>query len=160
MHSSELQRALDNVYDQALIYHAFTPYMRDYELVIHASADPATGIRPEYLRYLFTFCVEATTRTALDRDVWHSSLDDRLIRYDTGKDLDGFVWGVNWQPLYPEFRLVPASARARTWSEAMGMDFHEVHIESNGHEISLVFADLAVSRVDAGYAPFTISSEG
>jgi hypothetical protein len=54
---------------------------------------------------------------------------------------------------------VPESARARMWSEAMGMDFHEVHLESNGHDISLVFADLVVTRVDIGYAPFTVSDD-
>jgi hypothetical protein len=109
--SARLQQALDEVYDQALIHHGFTPYMRDYELIVCATADPATGIPPAYLRYRFTFCVEATTRSTLSRDTWQRSHDERLIRYETGKDLDGFVWGVNWQPLDPGFGVVPDSAR-------------------------------------------------
>ncbi|WP_456238052.1 YxiG-like protein [Micromonospora auratinigra] len=33
--------------------------MRDYEVIVHATADPCTGIAPVYLRYLFRYCVEA-----------------------------------------------------------------------------------------------------
>jgi hypothetical protein len=157
---AELQRALDDVSDHGLVYHGFTPYMRDYELIVFVTADPITGIPPAYLRYLFRFCVEATTRSTLSRESWQQSRDDRLIDYETGKDLDGFVWGVNWQPLYPGFEVVPDSGRARMWREAMGTDFHEVRMESNAHEISLVFADLRVTEVDEGYAPFVIAREG
>jgi hypothetical protein len=156
---AQLQPALDDVFDHALIHHGFTPYMRDYELIVHASADPASGIQPAYLRYLFRFCVEATTRSVLSRDTWQRSRDDRLIDYERGKDLDAFVWGVNWQPLYPEFRVVADSARARAWSEAPGTDFHEVHMESNAHDVTLVFADLTVTEVDVGYAPFVITED-
>ena len=159
MESAQLQQALDDVFDHALVYHAFTPYMRDYELIIHVTADPVTGIQPEYLRYLFRFCVEATTRSAVSAETWQVSRDERLIRYDTGKDLDGFVWGVNWQPLYPGFSIVPESARARMWSEELGTDFHEVRLESNGHDITLVFADLVVTRLDVGYTPFAVSDD-
>jgi hypothetical protein len=136
---AQLQPALDDVFDHALIHHGFTPYMRDYELIVHASADPASGIQPAYLRYLFRFCVEATTRSMLSRDTWQRSCDDR--------------------PLYPEFRVVADSARARAWSEALGTDFHEVHMESNAHDVTLVFADLTVTEVDVGYAPFVITED-
>ena len=159
MDVEQLQRALDDVYDHALIHHGFTPYMRDYELIVYASADPRTGIPPAYLRYLFRFCVEANTRSTLSRDTWQRSRDDRLTDHELGKDLDAFVWGVNWQPLYPEFGVVADSARARTWSEALGTDFHEVHMESNAHDVTLVFADLTVTEVDVGYAPFVITDD-
>ena len=125
MDSAQLQQALDDVYDQALVHHGYTPYMRDYELIVYVTAESATGIPPAYLRYPFRFCVEATTRSTLSRDTWQRSRDERLIRYETGKDLDGFVWGVTWLPLDPGFGVVPDSARARMWSDALGTDFHE-----------------------------------
>jgi hypothetical protein len=126
VHPVQLQQALADLYDHALIRHGFTPYLRDYELIVNVTADPRTGIPPAYLRSLFTFCVEATTRSTLSRETWQRSRDERLIRYETGKDLDGLVWGVHWQPLHPQFGVVPDSARARMWRDAMGTEFHEV----------------------------------
>src|SRR5580658_2218683 len=96
-----LERALDDIFDQALMYHAFTDYMRDYEVIVYATADPRTGIAPAHLRYLFRYCVEARSRTTLPPDTWRSSLDERLIDHAIGADLDGYVWGVKWQSLYP-----------------------------------------------------------
>jgi hypothetical protein len=52
--------------------------------------------------------------------------------------------------------MIPASPTARHWSEALGLDFHEVRIETNGHNLSLVFSDLVVTEVGAGFSPFTV----
>jgi hypothetical protein len=38
------------VLDQAIVFHGFADYMRDYEVFIYATSDPRTGIRPEHLR--------------------------------------------------------------------------------------------------------------
>jgi hypothetical protein len=92
----EIQAALQDVDDQAIVFHAYTDYLRDYEVITFSLADPKTGIAPAYERYLFKFCVEADTKTAIRPEVWRRSLDDRLIDFDKGKDLDGMVWGVNW----------------------------------------------------------------
>ena len=100
------------MFDQALVYHAFTPYMHDYEAVVYATADPRTGIAPAYLRYLFRYCVEVSVSSTVAVDTWRRSLDERLIRYDTGAELDGYVWGVDWQELYPGMSAVSPSARA------------------------------------------------
>lgn len=81
MEASEIQSASDDVFDQAVVFHGFTDYMRDYELYINAPADPRTGIRPEHLRYRFTHCVRATVTTALSAEIWRRSLDERLIDY-------------------------------------------------------------------------------
>lgn len=158
MNVKELREALDEVFDQALVYHAYADYMRDYEVIIHAAADPRTGISPEYLRYLFRYCVEAEVRTAVPPDVWRRSLDDRLIDYAAGVDLEGYVWGVKWQSLYPGAGLVPDSPRAAKWTEEIGIDFHEVQFRTNGHDLALVFADLQVTKLPQGYAPFTTPS--
>ncbi len=101
MDRTQIQAAFDEVLDQAIVFHSFTAYMRDYEVIVYATADPRTGIRPEHVRLLFQHCVQVTTRTAVPPDVWRRSLDERLIDYATGVDLDGYVWGVNWQALYP-----------------------------------------------------------
>jgi hypothetical protein len=40
MEDSELDRALQELFDKELLYHGFTNYMRDYELVVYQSVDP------------------------------------------------------------------------------------------------------------------------
>ncbi|MBO4164970.1 YxiG-like protein [Micromonospora antibiotica] len=155
-----LGRALDDVFDHALVYHGFTDYMRDYEAIVHVTADPRTEIAPTYLRYLFRYCVEAHCRTSVPPVTWRASLDDRLIGHETGVDLDGYVWGVKWHALYPGARVQAESATARSWAEATGLDFHEVLIETNAHVLTLVFSDLQVSEVPPGYRPFTVDGDG
>ena len=91
MDTAQLKADLDNVFDQALNFHGFTAYMRDYEMFTYCTVDPRTGIAPEHLRYLFKLCVIAEVETALSEEIWSRSLDERLIDYDLGKDLDGYV---------------------------------------------------------------------
>lgn len=160
MDASQIQSAFDGVFDQAIVFHGFTEYMRDYEIFIYAAADPRTGIRPEHLRYRFTHCVRATVTTALSAEIWKRSLDERLIDYEQGRDLDGYVWGVRWQALYPGMKLVHGSEDAARWSHELGIPFHEAAIETNGHNFSLVFSDLVVSTVDVGYAPYVVPDGG
>jgi hypothetical protein len=157
---SQIQAALDDVFDQAFIFHGFADYMRDYDVFIYATADPRTGITPQHLRYRFRYCVRATAATAVAPQIWKRSLDDRLIDHEEGRELDGYVWGVKWQALYPGLTLGQDSAEAAHWSRELGIPFHEVAIETNGHNISLVFSDLAVDAVDTGYAPIVIPSGG
>ena len=159
MNQERAQRALDDVFDQALVYHAFTPYMRDYEAIVYVTADPGSGIPPRHQRYLFRYCVEASIESTVDVGTWRDSLDERLIRNESGVDLDGYVWGVNWQVLYPGMALVSPSARAQRWAEKVGIEFHEIRIEANAHRITLVFSDLEVSDVAVDYAPFVVAAK-
>ena len=158
--SSEIQAAFDDVFDQALVFHGFADYMRDYEVFIYATADPRTGIQPKHLLFRFTHCVRAVVTTAVSPEVWKQSLDERLIDFDQGRDMDGYVWGVKWQVLYPGMKLVPNSAEARRWSRELGLPFHEAAIETNGHNLSLVFSDLTVQAVEPGHAPFVVPDGG
>jgi len=73
-------------------------------------------------------CVRATATSALSPEAWRRSLDERLVDYERGRDLDGYVWGVKWQELYPGMKLVPDSADARRWSREVGLPFHEAII--------------------------------
>jgi hypothetical protein len=154
MDSAVLEQLLDETFDHALVHHAYTNYMRDYEVIVHATADPRTGVRPAYLRYLFRYCVEARCETSVPAEIWQDSLDDRLIDHEAATGLDGYVWGVQCQPMYPGAELVPESETARRWSQSLGIDFHEVLIEANAHRLTLVFSDLQVTEVPVGYAPY------
>ncbi|MFJ8582623.1 hypothetical protein [Micromonospora sp. NPDC093277] len=156
---TQLRRALDDVFDQAVLYHAFTSYMRDYEVIVYATAAPSTGIQPMNLRYLFKFCVEAETRTALSSETWRESLDERLTDPEIGPDLDGYVWAVRWQPLYPGAEVITDSPRAQNWAERVGIDFHEVRIEMNGHNLTLIFSELEVTELSIGYAPYVVTED-
>ena len=131
MDLAELQNQLDEVFDQALIYHGYRDYMRDYEMVVYCTADPSTGIPPANVRLLFQHCVVAEVETAVPAAVWERSLDNRLIDYVTGLTFDGYVWGVKYQVLYPGPSVVAASERAERWSEELAIAFHEVRIETN-----------------------------
>jgi hypothetical protein len=159
MDRDAIRRAFDDVFDQALIFHSFTDYMRDYEVITYSVADPRTGIQPAFDRYLFRYCVQADVKSTLTPDIWRRSLDERLIDHETGKDLDGYVWGVKWQELYPGMRLLDESAAADQWSQQLGMPFHEAVIEANGHRIDLTFSDLTVTPVLPGYTPYEVKAE-
>jgi hypothetical protein len=154
--SLEIQAAFDDVFDQALVFHGFADYMRDYDVFVYATADSRTGRAPECLRYRFTCCVRAAVTSALPPEIWKRSLDERLVDYERGRDFDGYVWGVKWQELYPGMKLVRDSADAERWSHDLGIAFHEATIETNGHNVCLVFADLVVDTVGAGHAPFLV----
>jgi hypothetical protein len=163
MDSSAIRTAFEDVFDQAIVFHGYAKHMRDYDVFIYATADPRTGIEPEHLRYRFTHCVRATVTTAVRRDVWKRSLDERLLDYESylaADDLDGYVWGVDWQLLYPGISLLDQSAEADQWSADLDIPFHEAKIETNGHDVSLVFSDLHVDRVGPGHSPFVVPTGG
>jgi hypothetical protein len=158
--SSEIEAAFDDVVDQAIVFHGFADYMRDYEIFVYATADPSTGIPPEHVRYRFIYCVSAVATSALTPEIWKRSLDQRLVGYDQGRYLDGYVWGVKWQCLYPGMRLFRDSVDAQRWSRELGLPFYEAVIGTNGHNISLIFSDLVVDTVETGYAPFVVPASG
>lgn len=157
VNGQEITAAFDDIFDQALIYHGFTDYMRDYEVIVYCTAAPRTGIPPEYLRYRFSHCVRASVTSSVPPEIWSESLDDRLLDFNQGRELDGYVWGVRWQELYPGAKLLPSTAETARWSERLGRPFHEAVIEANGHHLTLVFSDLSVDHVEPGYAPFTVT---
>lgn len=151
MDTVELERKLKEPVEAVVVHHGYTAYMRDYEVIINVW----NGLQSpsKYLRYLFRYCVEARCETFLSTDTWRDSLDDRLLDRETAIDLDGYVWGANHHELYgAELRL--ESEAALRWSKAVGIDFHEVRVETNAHDLTLLFSDLEVSQVPVGYAPF------
>lgn len=157
--AAEIVGAFDQVLDQAVVFHGFADFMRDYDVVVCATADPVTGIAPEHLLYRFRHCVRASATTAVGVDVWPRSLDDRLTDYEAGADLDGYVWGVKWQCLYPGFRLVDGSPEAAEWSERLGVPMFEAVMETNGHDVDLTFSSLEVTLLEDGWSPFVVAPE-
>ncbi len=61
---------------------------------------------------------------------------------------------MKWHVLYPGGMVQPDSARARQWQDALGIDFHEIVIETNAHKVTLICADLSVTEAAVGYSPF------
>jgi len=161
--SSELAEALHRLFDRDLMYHGFTNYMRDYELIVYQSVDPNPryGLVPRHLRFLFRFCSEAGVRSTVSPDAWSESMDDRLLHLRTvTREAEGYVWGVQCQNLYPGATIVEDSPRARFWQDQIGVPFHEVLIEANAHTICLVFSDLTIEQVGEGYTPYQIVRNG
>jgi hypothetical protein len=155
---ADLRQALDEVFDEALMYHGFTDYMRDYEAIVQLPTAPRTGPAPVHRRYLFRHCVQASCQTALPPRVWRRSLADLLVEFPDGLEPDGFVWGVRWQSLYPGASVVAESAAAARWTRELGIEFHEVRIQTNVHDLTLVFSELLVSDMPEGYVPFRVST--
>jgi hypothetical protein len=68
-----LRQAFDEVFDQAVVFHGFADYMRDYDVYVYATADPRTGGAPAHLRYRFTQCVRSAVTTSFScRSSWTS----------------------------------------------------------------------------------------
>lgn len=66
---------------------------------------------------------------------------------------------MKWHDLYPGFSLTAPSATADRWAQELGIDFHQVRIQTNAHDITLVFSDLQISEVPVGYVPFQVTDE-
>lgn len=49
--------------------------------------------------------------------------------------------------LYPGATLVTDSPTAQSWAAAIGIDFHEVRIETNAHDLTLIFSGLWIEEL-------------
>ncbi len=135
MNRTEIKRAFEEIFDQALVFHCFADYMRDYLVYVHLTVDRTSGMQPATLLYRFVHCLQAEVVTQVRDELLRSSLDDWLIDDEIGVDLDGFLWGVKWHCRYPGVELVDDSARASSWSARIGIDFHEATITTEAHSI-------------------------
>jgi hypothetical protein len=154
-----IQKALDDIRGEALVFHGFTDYMRDYDLIVFRISEAQAGHAARHMRYRFTHCVSATIETGLPRDLLKASVDDRLIEMTPSAGVEGFVWGARWQPFYPGGVAIRGSRLARRWKKSMGITMHEVRIQAGAHNLTLMFSDLVVTDVPPGYAPFAVGSD-
>jgi len=153
MDDAHIKQVLANWFDQVLLFHGFTDYMRDYELVVSGVGEYAD----QAYSLLFKNCVYMKAESALSTGVWARSLDDRLISGDVEELPRSYVWGVRSQQLYPGFALIEDSSVAKRWTHEMGFPLRQVIVETNGHTLDLVFSDLVVSPVEPGYSPFRLT---
>src|SRR5437016_608247 len=113
------------MFDVAILYHGFTPFMRDYDVIVEAG-----GIRAG--RYRFTHCSEAHLTTRVADKWWLVSWDDRFTdhqRWLAAGEPDGFVWGACWSMAYPGLSYLEDATLAKEWSERFQQPMHEVEIE-------------------------------
>lgn len=160
---ADLNSVLAELDDKELLFHGFTPYMRDYEMVVYepVDPDPRYGLVPRHLRFLFRYCTEATVTSRVRPDVWIRSLGEDLLQVrHVSRGSTGYVWGVEAQELYPGATVVQGSERAAYWADQLGIAFHEVVVEANSQAIGLVFSEVTVAEVTAGYAPFIVAAAG
>ena len=130
-------------------------------MVVYESVDPNPkyGLVPRHLRFLFRYCTEAAVRSRVRPDLWTRSLgDDQLATRHVLRESTGYAWGVEAQEIYPGATVVQDSERAAYWTDQVGIAFHEVQIESNAQTIALVFAEVTVEEVAAGYTPFSVAA--
>jgi hypothetical protein len=126
---ADLGLVLAELQDKELVFHGFTPYMRDYEVVVYEPVDrnPKHGLVPRHLRFLFKYCTEATVTSRVRPDVWARSLSDDLLKvHHVSRGSPGYVWGVEAQELFPGATVVQGSSRAAYWADQLGLAFHEV----------------------------------
>ncbi|HEY0735212.1 MAG TPA: hypothetical protein VGD69_09935 [Herpetosiphonaceae bacterium] len=135
--------AREDFFDAAILWHGFTDYMRDYEIIVGArNGPPYTDVH----RYQFIGCVAAMCTTALPPASFVQSLPDQLVYagpdYPDQDVPDGFVWGVRYSTAYPGLTYVEQGEYARTWSQTLNYPMHEITLETEAFHLRLVFADV------------------
>jgi hypothetical protein len=132
-----------DLFDNSILRHGFTAYMRDYEIVAKLFHGEDQGV----YAYLFRGCVEARYESSIPDGAF--LMDDSLVFGESQSEGQpvGFWWAVNSAEVYPGWTYVAGSERALIWSKKIGLSMHEVMIETNVYKLSLVFNSLAVERL-------------
>ena len=144
------------MFDMAIVEHHFTPYMRDYDIFVDVG-----GLNPEShksevigrVRYRFTHCVLAEVTTAVADETWKRSWSEAFTDYQTWLDTgepEGYVWGVNFTNAYPGLSYLADSVAAKYWAERLNKLMHEVFIETDAHNIRLIFHDVEITWTSEG----------
>lgn len=144
------------MFDSAIVEHHFTPYMRDYDIIVDVPAATPDGKR-SYIAarclYRFTHCVMAHVTTSVEDRVWRISWGDEYIDYKIWEAVgapEGYVWGVCWSDIYPGLTYIEGSEVALDWSKRVGHSMHEVTIETGSHNFRLVFHDVIIRDIAIG----------
>jgi hypothetical protein len=144
------------MFDAAIVEHHFTPYMRDYDIIVDVPAavsDNSRSYIAARVRYRFSHCVMAQVTTALPDETWRLSWTNEFIDYkdwDRAGNPPGFVWGVCWSNAYPGLTYVGDSDVAREWSDRLGHPMHEITIGTNSHLFRLIFHDVTIVVIAKG----------
>ncbi|MBF6570930.1 MAG: hypothetical protein IVW54_18860 [Candidatus Binataceae bacterium] len=139
------KRLQEPFFDSNIIKHGFAPFLRDYDVIAE--------INERQFLYRFSHCVWVAASTAVRDDVWRKSWADVYTDYSAWERAghpEGYVWGVCYSLAYPGATYIENSILAREWAERLGKPMHEVLIETNGHNLSLVYHDLSVRELKDG----------
>jgi len=143
MNKDEIEKALYDVFfDSAIVRHGFASFLRDYDVLIE--------INGRQFLFRFTHCVSAVIKTSVGEAAWKESWDDVFTNeesYDRAGRPHGYFWGINYSIAYPGAKLLTDSTHARDWSTRLGKQMWEVRIETNAHNIDLIFHDLRINEV-------------
>ena len=133
------------MFDVAILWHGFTAYMRDYDVIVEVG-----GTGQGRYRYRFTHCPEANVSTQVSDEVWQESWDDLYTDYqkwlDSGEP-EGFVWGASWSMAYPGLSYLDDSPLAAEWAGRFGKPMHEVVIETEVFRLKLIFHDVIIQKL-------------
>ena len=151
MDAQQIDAALQDTFDSALVHFAYADYLRDYRMYFYHGPGCIT-------KYRFINCVVADSATALSPDVWKGSLDEQLIGDldAVTYPVDGWVWATRFGNMYPGAHLVEKSAQANEWSESLGITFYEAVFDAPPIRVRLIFSDLVVEQATPGESPFTV----
>jgi hypothetical protein len=146
MNIDEMRKALkEPLYDSAIVRHGFAPFLRDYDVVAQ--------INQYQFLYRFSHCTSAWVTTAMADPFWKESWDDLYTdraAWESAGAPSGHVWGACYSLAYPGATYVENSELAREWTLRLGKPMHEVRIETNVHNLGLVFHDLIVRELHEG----------
>ncbi len=144
------------MFDMAIVEHHFTSYMRDYDIFVDVIGPVPGSHKSEVIgrsRYRFTHCVLAEVTTATPDRNWVLSWSEAFISWQAYLDAgepEGYVWGVEWQNAYPGLSYIADSSAAQEWAVRLQKPMHEVFIESDAHDIRLIFHDVDITWTSEG----------
>ena len=157
--SSDIRARLEGwpLFDNAIVGHGFTPYLRDYDVLVEASA-AAPGGQRSYVegryRLRFTHCVIAHAETAVADKTWKVSWPEHFTDYEAWEAAghpEGYVWGVDHSVAYPGASYIEDSPQAREWTQRLGNPTRHISIETNGHNLQLIFHELHITKIAQGH---------
>jgi len=143
------------LFDSSIVRHGFAPFLRDYDVV--------AKIKKHQFLYRFSHCTSATVTTAVADWIWQESWSDIFTDYSAWQRAgapEGYVWGVCFSLAYPGATYVDNSAPAQEWANRLGKPMHEVRIETNAHNLCLIFHDLSVRELREGDEEWVIERMG
>ncbi|MEU9859699.1 hypothetical protein AB0D99_02420 [Streptomyces sp. NPDC047971] len=154
MDAAVLEQMLDGISGQPVVRHGYTGRLRDYEVVVRVVTDSDARESP-LRRYLFRHCVGARCLSSVPAEVWKRALDDGTIGQEADAEPEGSAWDEAWHRS-PGAEVAPPSDAARRWSQALGIDFHDVFLRTDVYRLNLLFSELLVTEVPHPTTPEAI----
>jgi hypothetical protein len=136
------------IFDVAVLAHGFTPDGRDYLVITETNWE--RGLAGQY-EYRFSHVVVQRCETRVRDEVWQRSWDDVFTDYaawERAGSPDGYVWGTCWSLAYPGQTVSASSPLASEWTRRVGHAMVELHVETDGFLLTLVFHDVQIRKLN------------